>query len=273
MYGSRPIVNYFKHIGGYFEKDDHDYRFDDADPVQMGHWINRKLIRPGISKITKERGDKVFDQSWLSHAEGIMVFKKVFPMSKKTYRTFRWGKGVQIWLLEGRDYRSPNAMPDGPDKTIWGAKQKDWLMSTLQESNALYKVIISPTPMIGPDRQSKKDNHANKNGFWTEGRNFLNWLKDNQMKNVILACGDRHWQYHSYYKNYVHEFSSGPTCDEHSVKDKPGQHPPDAAEFEDVEQPYLFLGGGFLTITYEPESGLEFSFYDIAGKEHYSYSF
>ncbi|MDB6006750.1 MAG: hypothetical protein JWR15_3737, partial [Prosthecobacter sp.] len=26
---------------------------------------------------------------------------------------------------DGRDYRSPNKMPDGPDKTIWGAEQKE----------------------------------------------------------------------------------------------------------------------------------------------------
>ena len=45
-------------------------------------------------------------------------------MGEQTYRTFRWGKDLQIWLVEGRDFRSPNNMPDGPDKTIWGAEQK-----------------------------------------------------------------------------------------------------------------------------------------------------
>ena len=133
--------------------------------------------------------------------------------------------------------------------------------------------IISPTPLIGPDRQSKRDNHANKNGFWIEGREFLNWLIDNNMENVILACGDRHWQYHSHFKNYIHEFSSGPTCDEHSVKDKPGQHPPNAADFENVDQPYVYLGGGYLTMNYKPIQGLICSFYDIDGKELYSYTF
>ena len=37
-------------------------------------------------------------------------------------------------------------------------------------------------------------------------------------RNTILMCGDRHWQYHSIDKRNgraVHEFSCGPTCDEH----------------------------------------------------------
>ncbi len=273
MYGSKPIVDYFRHIGGYFEKDDHDYRFNDADTLMRGKWVRQSLISPGLSRITKEKEDRFFDEAWLSHEDGIRVFKKVFPMSEKTYRTFRWGKGIQIWLVEGRDFRSPNNMPDGPEKSIWGKEQKAWLKSSLLKSDAEYKVIISPTPIIGPDRQSKTDNHANRNGFWTEGRQFLNWIKEKKMDNVILACGDRHWQYHSVHSGFTHEFSCGPTCDEHSVKDKPGQHPPSPSEFEKIEQPYVNLCGGFLTVLYQPDQGIFLNFYDIDGKELYSYKY
>ena len=136
-------------------------------------------------------------EKWLTHEEGIMVFKQVFPMSDPTYRTFRWGKGVQIWLVEGRDFRSPNAMPDGPDKTLWGKEQLAWLKRTLLESDADWRVLISPTPIIGPDRVTKNDNHADPKGFWTEGQAFLDWIKDNQLDNLMLICGDRHWQYES----------------------------------------------------------------------------
>ena len=273
MYGSKPIVDYFRHIGGYFEKDDHDYRFNDADTVAKGKWVRESLISPGLSKITKEKENLFYDEAWLTHQQGIEVFKKVFPMSEKTYRTFRWGKGIQIWLVEGRDFRSPNRMPDGPYKTIWGAEQKTWLKSTLLESDADYKIVISPTPIIGPDRQSKFDNHANRDGFWTEGRAFLNWLADNKLNNVSLICGDRHWQYHSVYNQFTHEFCSGPTCDEHSVKDKPGQHPPDASGIEAVEQPYVNYCGGFLTVDYQPEKELKFEFYDVNGEILHTYDF
>ncbi len=44
-------------------------------------------------------------------------------MGERTYRTIRWGKGLQIWMVEGRLYRSPNTMEDGLQKTIWGKEQ------------------------------------------------------------------------------------------------------------------------------------------------------
>ena len=160
MYGLPLMKQYFEHVGGYFEKDDHDYRFNDAD-----RWQQRKGGDGGRRKNNK----KSAPEKWLTHDEGIMVFKQVFPMSDPTYRTFRWGKGVQIWLVEGRDFRSPNAMPDGPDKTLWGQEQLKWLKRTLLESDADWRVLISPTPIIGPDRVTKNDNHADPKGFWTRG--------------------------------------------------------------------------------------------------------
>ena len=52
-------------------------------------------------------------------------------------------------------------MPDGPEKTILGSEQKAWLMKTLSESKATFKLVFSPTPIVGPDRKNKRDNHAN----------------------------------------------------------------------------------------------------------------
>ena len=82
-----------------------------------------------------------------------------------------------------RDYRSPNAMPDGPNKSIWGKEQLAWLKRTLLESDADFRVLISPTPIIGPDRVSKIDNHADPKGFWTEGQAFLAWIRDQKLDN------------------------------------------------------------------------------------------
>jgi alkaline phosphatase D len=46
-------------------------------------------------------------------------------MGDKTYRTVRWGKDLQVWMTEHRDFRSKNRKKDGPNKTILGAKQKE----------------------------------------------------------------------------------------------------------------------------------------------------
>ena len=262
MYGLPKMKEYFRHVAGYFEKDDHDYRFNDAD-----RWQTVKGGDGG--KRSKKKPAK--PQKWLSHEEGIMVFKQVFPMSDPTYRTFRWGRGVQIWLLEGRDFRSPNNMPDGPEKTLWGKKQLEWLKSTLLASDADWRIVISPTPIIGPDRVTKTDNHANPKGFWTEGQAFLDWIKDNHMDNVILACGDRHWQYHVTDRRndrQIHEFSCGPTCDEHTQKVPPIEGP-----FLGIERPYSASKGGFLTVNYAATGAIVFEFFDEVGQSLYERKF
>lgn len=261
MYGLPLMKKYFEHVAGYFEKDDHDYRFNDAD-----RWQQVKAGDGGRRSKKSKPGEE-----WLSHEEGIMVFKQVYPMSDPTYRTFRWGKGVQIWLVEGRDFRSPNAMPDGPDKTLWGAEQLAWLKRTLIESDADWRVLISPTPIIGPDRVTKNDNHANPKGFWTEGQTFLDWAKEHQLKNLMLVCGDRHWQYESLDQRNgreIREFSCGPTCDEHTAA-----VPPITEAHKGVTQPYAKSSGGFLTVEYQPDGSLSFEFFDPDGKSSYRRAF
>ena len=148
--------------------------------------------------------------------EGLRVYREQVPMSEKPYRTFRWGKGLQVWFTEGRDFRSPNTDPDGPDKTIWGAEQKRWLKDTLLASDADWKILVSPTPIVGPDRKNKHDNHSNDN-FTHEGDEFRDFVKEHMPDNFFVACGDRHWQYHSIHpKTGLHEFSSGPASDDHA---------------------------------------------------------
>jgi alkaline phosphatase D len=266
MFGLAPMKDYYRNVGGYFMKDDHDYRFNDCDPHMKGLWVNAQQNNPA-ARYTETKGNRKLDVNWLSHEDGVRVFKQVFPMGEKTYRTVRWGQGLQIWMLENRDYRSPNEMPDGPEKTIWGQEQRAWLKETLLASDADYRIIISPNPIIGPDRILKGDNQANTNGFWHEGQAFLDWLKDNRLSNVVLMCGDRHWQYHSIDKRNgrtTHEFSCGPTCDEH-VQAVP---PP----YEGVDRPYSASRGGFLTIMYRPDRTLSFQYYSVQGEPLYKHT-
>ena len=101
-------------------------------------------------------------------------------------------------------------MPDGPQKTIWGAEQKQWLKRTLVASDADWKILVSPTPIVGPDRDNKHDNHSNPD-FAYEGREFREWVKANVADNFFNINGDRHWQYHSVHpETGLHSSRSGP---------------------------------------------------------------
>ena len=221
----------FAAVPTYWEIDDHDYRIDDGD--------NSGDYAP-------------------SPAEGRALMLEQLPVAPanqpeaKTYRTHRVNADLQIWFTEGRMYRSPNAMPDGPEKTMWGAEQKAWLMKTLSASTAKYKLLISPTPMIGPDDLRKTDNHCDIGGFLHERNEFFAFLKESGLANegFYIVCGDRHWQYHSIDPSGIEEFSCGALVDANSrLGRKPGD-PKSTDPDGTIAQPYYQTprSGGFLML-------------------------
>ncbi len=254
------FVDLFAQVPTYWEKDDHDHRYDDCDPY------GNKEPPSGLGIATFLEQVPVVDP------------KDEDPI---TYRTHRINRHLQIWLVEGRDYRSPNKIPDGPGKTIWGDKQTEWLKQTLLQSDATFKILISPTPIIGPDRTSKRDNHTNPNGFRYEGRQFIDWLKEHDFLNrdFYMVCGDRHWQYHSVDPSGFEEFSCGALVDANAIVGSwPGSDKTNDPEGE-IEQPFHpeESSAGFLMITVKPGSGAEnpaaeFSFYDEKGALLYTTS-
>lgn len=201
----------YRQVTTYFMKDDHDALTNDAFPG----------MRYGT--VSWERGLEIFD-------------KEQFPSNEKPYKTIRWGKDLQIWLVEGRNFRSRNTDPDGPGKTIWGQEQKEWIFSTLKESDATFKLLITPDPILGPDRLNKSDNYAN-NAFKYEGDEIRNILK--QYDNVFICNGDRHWQYVTNIPGTsLWEFSCGAGSDSHAEGWPPGDIRP--------EHRFLRVKGGYL---------------------------
>ncbi len=225
-------VDFYRQFASYFIKDDHETLKNDAWPGQ-------------------NYGDLTWEQ-------GLAIYREQVPMGEKTYRTIRWGKDVQIWMVEGRDFRSPNTMEDGPGKSIWGEEQKAWLFNSMKTSDASFKMLISPTPIVGPDRGSKNDNHANE-GFTWEGdqvREFLSTLD-----NAFVLCGDRHWQYATVHpETGVREFSAGSGSDLHAGGFK--------YSLRTEAHKFLRIEGGFLSVNVQREDGVPqvtFTHHDVDG--------
>lgn len=231
-----------------------------------------ELLRGVASYWLKDDHDTLDNDSWpgkrlgqLKFAEGQKIFREQTPMSGPGYRTFRWGRDLQIWLTDGRDHRSPNSMDDGPEKTIWGAEQKAWFKQTVAASDATWKLLISPTPLVGPDKPKKKDNHANP-GFAHEGDELREWIKANVPDNFFVVCGDRHWQYHSVHPTTgVHEFSVGAASDAHAGG-SPGENP--------AFHRFHRTKGGFLSVALErkgDQSTIVFEHRDVLGAVVYQW--
>lgn len=233
MDGWPSIRSFYSRTPVWMLKDDHDLIADDAHP-----------------------GSKPFGD--LSVSLGLRIWKENVPLREKPYRTLRLGRDLQLWFLEGREYRSPNDMPDGADKSIWGDIQKAWLEETLSSSTAAFKVIFSPTPIVGPDRATKKDNHANA-AFRHEGDWARRMLAS---QGALVVNGDRHWQYVSRDSTTgLWEFGSGPVSDYHAQGWPPDEKRP--------EHRFLRVAGGFLGLRLLHPSDmpvLVVTHYDVLGK-------
>ena len=227
----------FSHVPTYWEVDDHDYRIDDGD--------NSGDHLPSVEMAVR----MMYEQ---------LPYAAMGDQTTKTYRTIRVSKDLQLWFVEGRIHRTDNAMEDGPEKTIWGLEQREWLMKTLKDSDATFKVMVSPTPMVGPDDKRKFDNHTNFNGFRHERKVFFDFLENEGLNNnnFYLICGDRHWQYHAEDPTGVEEFSSGALIDANS---RPGRKSGEELSTDPeghIKQHYLqnSPSGGFLQVVSLPEA-------------------
>jgi alkaline phosphatase D len=218
----------------YLQKDDHDLLSDDASPA------------------TRPYGE-------LTLADGLRIWDEQTPVGERPYRTFRWGQDLQVWLVEGRNFRVANTEPDGPAKTIWGKEQKDWFKMTVDTSTATFKVLVSPTPVVGPDRVKKSDNHANA-AFATEGDWLRNFLSD---RGLFVVNGDRHWQYVSVDpETGLREFSQGPSSDIHAQGWSENMRRP--------EHRFLRVKGGFLEVSVSRDDQgprIDFVHRDVEGRE------
>lgn len=135
-------------------------------------------------------------------AIGRQVLLEYFPIAQnpqdpnRLYRSFRWGKHAEIFILDTRQYRSDNKLPDGPDKTMLGKEQLAWLKESLQNSDATWKFIVSTVklsfPSDCPEACDSWANGASATGFERELTEISDFIIQNKIKTVVWLTGDEH---------------------------------------------------------------------------------
>ncbi len=121
----------------------------------------------------------------------------------RLYRKVRWGRLLEVFILDTRQYRSPNQDPDGPGKTMLGPAQRRWLIDSVSTSGATWKVVVSSVPLSVPTgRGSARDSWSNANrlgfpeenatGFAVERDLILRSLRDRKVKNLVWLVADVH---------------------------------------------------------------------------------
>jgi alkaline phosphatase D len=163
-------------------------------------------------------------------ATGRQAFIDYFPIVPpreepgRLYRRFRWGKLVEVFILDTRQYRSANSDPDGPGKTMLGRAQRRWLVDGVSGSTAFWKVVVTSVSLSVPTGRKVRDSWSNANvwgfpedggtGFAVERDAILRDLRIGGVKNLVFLGADLHHaeliRHHPTTEWSFHEFIAGP---------------------------------------------------------------
>jgi alkaline phosphatase D len=133
-----------------------------------------------------------------------------------TYRRLRFGKLVDLSLLDLRSFRSQqtalgNGDVDDPDRTLTGRAQLDWLKSGLSSSDTAWRLVGNPVMMspfavgslpaellrplaelLGLPKEGLALNTDQWDGYTDDRRELLAHLRAHAIRNTVFLTGDIH---------------------------------------------------------------------------------
>ncbi len=151
--------------------------------------------------------------AYQAYFEHMPMPRRMFPRAgeMRTYTHFDVGDLLRIYLLDDRQYRTPQPCPRPnrhssqvlagckelrePSQTLLGKAQEDWLQARFADSKAHWNLIGQQTLFAPMDEQPGPER-----GTWTDGwdgyplarERLLRDLKSSSLANPILAGGDLH---------------------------------------------------------------------------------
>ena len=187
-------------LGGYRDK----HRYNRADPAVQRFFRGTSVY--AIWDDHEVRNDFAGPSEPLM-AHGRRAFLEYWPILPppeepgRLYRRVRWGRLLELFILDTRQYRSRNAEPDGPGKTMLGAAQRRWLVDGVTSSTAVWKVVASSVPM-SVSRGEVRDAWSSASlfgipqegaGFATERDAIFDAFRTAGVTNLVVLTGDFHY--------------------------------------------------------------------------------
>lgn len=225
---SADMENYWAHWK--YNREDKGYQSLLAKVPYYAIWDDHEVVNDfGPLHDTRDvapytPGDKLLPK-------GLAAFMDYNPVTvnpetpKRLYRNIRWGKHMEMFILDTRQYRDANFAKDAAvePKTMLGREEVTWLKEQLKKSDATWKVIVSSVPMsipTGSASERGRDGWANylqEGGFEYELVDLLRYMQKNGMNNVAFLTTDVHFAEVFRYTPFsddplfqVYEFVSGP---------------------------------------------------------------
>lgn len=153
--------------------DDHDYGPNDS----------------GSEWILKEDSWDIFKMFWANPTYGINGQKGCTSF-------FSYGD-VDFFLVDDRYFRTPNHCKTCTNRTMIGEAQMNWLLGSLSESRAPFKIVAIGGQVLTTNKASE----TYINFFPAERDTLLNRIARENVKGVVFLTGDRHFTELSALKN------------------------------------------------------------------------
>ena len=192
------------------------WRYSRADPGfqhllsgtdYVGVWDDHEVVND-FGPLTDTRSTPPYTPGVHLMPFGLKAFLDYMPVSiaentpSRLYRSLRWGKNLELFVLDTRQYRDPNfeADSDAHPKTMLGREQLTWLKERLAASNAKWKVIVSSVPMSIPTGfpavPNGHDGWANfdqTTGYERELLDILRFMHEHAIRNSVWITTDVHF--------------------------------------------------------------------------------
>jgi alkaline phosphatase D len=159
LYRSAPIAYIW---------DDHDYGPNDADETNAAKPAALATYDEYVPHYPLERDER---------------------LPRDLRQAFTVGR-VRFLLTDVRSHRTPDDAPDGPDKTMLGASQREWLLREIEAGRGRYPLVVwvNPVPWIA----ERGSGHGWGRYDW-ERRYIADRLYESRMMGrLLMLSGDGH---------------------------------------------------------------------------------
>ncbi|WP_026423120.1 alkaline phosphatase D family protein [Actinokineospora inagensis] len=174
-------------VPSYVQWDDHEV---------LNNWYPGEIL--DLPQYTEKRVDVLAARASQAFHEWQPIDKRIAE-DGRVYRSFSYGKHVEVFLLDMRTYKDANTADQTKPGHILGDKQARWLVDGLARSRATWKIVANDLPLglVVPDGGGIEGVANNLPGAPAGRESELAWvlrsLARRNVRNVVWLTADVHY--------------------------------------------------------------------------------
>ncbi len=169
-------------------------------------WDDHEVVNDYSGKTMRYYNRKRLYDAYKAFFEYMPIMEQNVEKDRwRIYRKFKVGNLLEIFMIDGRQYRDEDVCRptwDPPERctklsfaegrTYLGEEQRDWLIEGVVNSKAIWKLIGNNTMMMDFRKDGKVLFVDQWDGFYWEKAYILRKFLKHGVKNIIVGTGDTH---------------------------------------------------------------------------------